>query len=89
MPIDKRIIFLMKYEQLANCVGQNIKKCRLKAGLTQEELAHKAGFNYKFYQRVESRKSNLTLRTLSRISEVLKISPLLFFLEKEKKNPNK
>ena len=75
----------MKYEQLVNLVGFNIKRCRERAGLTQEELSDKAGFNYKFYQRVESRKANLTLRTISRISEVLKVHPLALIQPIKKK----
>ena len=69
----------MKYEALAKLVGSNIKRCRLAARLTQEQLAIKAGFDYKYYQRVESLKANLTLRTLSRISEALRVSPAVFF----------
>lgn len=75
----------MKYEQLARFVGENIKRCREQSGLTQERLADKAGFNYKFYQRVESKKANLTLRTLARVSEVLKIHPVAFFQPPKKK----
>ena len=75
-PTYKSIISLMKYEQLASLVGYNIKRCRERAKLTQEELSDKTGFNYKYYQRVESRKANLTLCTISRISEVLEVHPL-------------
>ncbi len=74
----------MKYEQLANLVGYNIKRCREEAELTQEQLADKAGFNYKYYQRVESKKANLTLRTIARISEILKIHPNVFLKPKVK-----
>jgi len=56
-----------------------LKLSRAAARLTQEQLAIKAGFDYKYYQRVESLKANLTLRTLSRISEALHISPAVFF----------
>ncbi len=69
----------MKYELLAKLVGSNIKRRRERAKLTQEQLADAAGFNYKYYQRVESKKANLTLRTLSKISEVLELNPSEFF----------
>ena len=69
----------MKFNSLQKLIFAGIKQKRLKAGLTQEKLAEKAGLNYKFYQRVESGKSNLTLKTLSKISRVLKIHPREFF----------
>jgi len=69
---------------MIHLVGINIKKCRERSGMTQEKLAEKAGFNYKFYQRVESKRANLTLRTISRISEALKVHPSLFFQQKKK-----
>jgi len=69
----------VKFNSLQKLIFAGIKQKRLKAGLTQEKLAEKAGLNYKFYQRVESGKSNLTLKTLSKISRVLKIHPREFF----------
>lgn len=69
----------VKCEQLTKQVAKAIKRERLKVGITQEALAEKAGLNYKFYQRVESGKSNLTLKTLYKVSKVLKVKPKAFF----------
>ncbi len=50
----------------------NLKRLRLARGLTQEQLAEKAGMEYKYFQKVESgRWPGLQLRTVERLAKVL------------------
>jgi DNA-binding XRE family transcriptional regulator len=49
--------------------GEIIKKERLKAGLTQNELAHRAGTTRFYISRFENNKSDIELSTFKRIVE--------------------
>ena len=66
------------YEELLALVAQNIQRCRVVAGLTQEEMREK-GFNYRFYQRLESGSTNATLFTLHRVAMALEVPVAEFF----------
>lgn len=63
----------MKLEQAMAMLGKNIKKMRMLRGLTQEKMRD-LGFNYRYYQKVEAGKINVTLDTLVKIANVLKCS---------------
>jgi len=65
----------MKFSELRTLVSKNIIRHRKKAGLTQEELGEKSKLNYKFLQRIEQQKQNVTLKTLWRICRALKLHP--------------
>ena len=56
---------------------QNIKKCRKKQGLTQEQAAEKAGITGKYWQRLEmiSQVDLPSLNVLFKIAEALNIKP--------------
>lgn len=57
--------------------GEYIKKCRERIGLTQEELAWRAGFSDKSsISKIESGKRDVTRKKLVQIAEVLGVSPL-------------
>lgn len=47
--------------------------------LTQEKAAEISGLHYKYYQKVESGKVNLTLDSLEKISRAFNISIKLLF----------
>ena len=51
-------------------IGQMLKSERLKAGLTQEELATRSGTTKNYISRVENNKSDIELRTLRKIIEI-------------------
>jgi transcriptional regulator with XRE-family HTH domain len=53
--------------ELAHC----IRDARVRAKLTQEQVAAHAGIGYKRYQELERGKVNMTVRTLVRISGAL------------------
>jgi transcriptional regulator with XRE-family HTH domain len=54
-------------------LGQRLRSAREAAGLTQEEAAHKAGIDYKRWQRLEQGTVNPTIRTLIRVADALGI----------------
>ena len=63
-------------------VGQNIKKYRERANITQEEMADLV--DYKYYQRIEYGQKNITLKTVLKIAKKLNVQPKdLFTLPKE------
>ncbi len=52
-------------------VGERIKAARLKAKLTQAEVAKKAGINTNYYSVIERGEVNTTLEKLQKISKAL------------------
>lgn len=65
------------YEIIAN----NIKKNRKKAGLTQAELADRAGYSHEFIRRIEAphAKKYFSVDTLVRIAKALDIKMEVLF----------
>lgn len=53
--------------------GQNIRKARTKAGLTQEQLAERAGLHKNYYARVERGEENPSYETIEKIVKALKV----------------
>lgn len=66
-----------------NVVGSNIRKFRLKAGITQEELALMSGLSQGYINQVESGKRNYTQKSLGLIANALSIPIIEFFREDE------
>ena len=60
-------------------LGQKIKMIRIGKNMTQNELAMECDFEKASLSRIESGKSNPTIRTLFRISMALEISISDFF----------
>lgn len=56
-------------------IGRRIKNARLEQNLTQEELADKIDVSVAFMSRVERGTSQINLRRLTQIAEILKVSP--------------
>lgn len=63
-------------------ISNNIRKYRLKAGITQEQLAVDIGRSYDFVRRLEFKKGEIgcSLETLYKISVVLN-QPMYKFLK--------
>jgi transcriptional regulator with XRE-family HTH domain len=60
--------------ELINLFRKRVKSLRTKEDLTQEEMAEKAGIEYKHYQSIEAgRVTNVTLKTIEKIAKALKI----------------
>lgn len=60
--------------------GQRVRQLRKAAGLTQEELASRAGMSFKYVSSVERGDQNITLETLERLVRALGIEPYEAFL---------
>jgi DNA-binding XRE family transcriptional regulator len=58
-------------ETQAFCLAQTLKEERLRAGLTQEQLAERIGTKKTYISRIENGKSDVQLNTLFRIFEGL------------------
>jgi len=61
----------MNVEQAMKRLGSNVKKRRLKRGLTQEQMMD-FGFNYRYFQKIEGGQVNATLELLVRLARALK-----------------
>ena len=68
----------MTDERLMRLVGQRIKILRQRAELTQEQMQD-FGFNYRYFQEIESGTANLTIKTLNRLAKAFKVAPIEFF----------
>lgn len=64
-----------KYDPFLVRVGQNVAEARLRAGLTQEELAERLEVIPRIVQKIESGRLNLTLRTIARLADALHADP--------------
>ena len=51
--------------------GSNVSAARLAAGLTQHELAQRAGMSQQYLSRIELGQINLTLRSMSQLAAEL------------------
>lgn len=54
-------------------VAERIKKIRKKKGITQEQLAERAGLNRTHLYRLETGRQSMTLRTLKIIADALEV----------------
>lgn len=66
-----------EFHSFLQTVGKNIKKQREKAGLTQEAIADLV--EYKYYQKIEAGKVNITLKMVYKICRKLNIKPADLF----------
>jgi len=63
-------------EKVRRKLGERLKSAREKAGLTQAEVATRAGINTNYYAVVERGEGNLSVEKLNRIMRVLGIKSL-------------
>ena len=66
-------------DKLLNKFGENLKAARLKAGLSQENLANIVGLDRTYIGSVERGERNISLVNIVRLSKVLDIEPSAFF----------
>lgn len=55
-------------------IGANIRRERVKAGLTQERLAERADLNIRTLQKIEAGELNILVTTIMRIQRALRCS---------------
>ncbi|MCF6153941.1 MAG: XRE family transcriptional regulator [Candidatus Brocadia sp.] len=70
-----------------NVVGSNIRKFRLKGGITQEELALMSGLSQGYINQLESGKRNYTQKSLELIANALSMPIIEFFREENEDIP--
>ena len=75
-----RLPALMK---LGAAVARGLQHFRHQSGLTQEELAARAGLNRNYIGMIEREENSPTVDTLEKLAAVLKIEPQLFFVDDE------
>ena len=69
-----------KHEDIYNIVGKNIKKYRMKKGLTQHELAESLLLSDSFIAKLESiTRQSISLETLAQIADKLDTDIKNFF----------
>lgn len=60
--------------KLSELIANRMREVRKQKGLRQEDM-EKLGINYKYYQRIESGRMNITLTTVEKIADAFKIQP--------------
>jgi transcriptional regulator with XRE-family HTH domain len=69
--------------KLGAAVARRLRRFRHQSGLTQEELAARAGLNRNHIGMIEREENSPTVDTLEKLAAVLKIEPKLFFADDE------
>ncbi len=65
--------------------GEELKKARVQAGLTQEQLAFKTGLHRTYISLLERNKNSLTVPTLFKVCKALGIRPSTLVARMEKR----
>ena len=55
-------------------IGSRLKQARIKAGLTQQELAEQTNLSVAFISRIERGSSHINLKRLSQLCDILGVS---------------
>lgn len=62
-----------EYVRFLEKLSANIRAFRLKKGLSQEQMAE-LGFNYRYYQKLESGKYSPSIRTIYKVADALNVT---------------
>lgn len=60
-------------------IGANMRRLRLKKGLTQEAIAEAAELDLRFLQRVERGQTNVGVAVVVALADVLEVAPGMLF----------
>lgn len=66
-------------EKFLFSLGYWIKTKRESNSLTQEQVSEKTGIEYKYYQKIEAGRANITMETFHKICLALYIDPINLF----------
>ncbi len=72
-----------KSKEIGRVVGNTIRKLREKQGISQEELAERAGIHRTFMSHVECATRNITIYNLVKIAKALKVKPSVLLSDLE------
>lgn len=56
-------------------LGQNLKRIRMKKGISQNAIAKTLGIDRSFITNIENGKTNPTLATIAKLAEAIGVSP--------------
>jgi transcriptional regulator with XRE-family HTH domain len=68
-------MFDARVAEVLGYIGANVRRLRLKRGMTQEQVAEGAELDLRFLQRVEAGKTNLGVAVLVKLADVLGVAP--------------
>ena len=68
----------MTDERFMELVADRIQRIRRSRKFTQEDMQN-FGFNYRYYQMIESGAANLTLKSVNRLAKAFQVPALEFF----------
>lgn len=71
---------VLSMEDLTALVGRNVRRMRLAAGVSQEELAHRTGRDRTYISDIERGRGNPSVRWLADVATALAIRPVLLFV---------
>ncbi|HFU4217004.1 TPA: helix-turn-helix domain-containing protein [Streptococcus suis] len=74
--------------KLQDYISKRIRLLRIQEGMTQMELEEKANLGYNYIYKLENKANNITLSTLSKIMEALKVDIQTFFDVEFSKDPD-
>lgn len=81
MEVWLTLILVLTRKRVAKRLAKRLRQLRESKGLSQEELAFEAHLGRSYYWRVEQGAINVTLETLIRLCNVLKVSLGDLFVE--------
>lgn len=64
-----------RFKKVQESAGANVRRLRLRAGWTQEDLAEHAGIDWRSVQEVERARTNFTLAVLVSLADALEVDP--------------
>jgi len=70
-------------DELIRDIGRRVAELRADLGLTQAELAERAGDSIKYLQRIEGGLENLTIRSLVKLAGLLDVEVIDLFAPPE------
>ena len=79
----------IQYTELRTALARQIRSVRIRRGISQEELAFRAGLHRTYISLVERSKKSLTVDSLARIASALDIKPSQLLASGEKRSKAK
>lgn len=64
----------MEKKSILTIFGDNVRKHRKQIGISQEELAYRAGFHRTYIGMIERAEKNITLLNIERIAKALNVT---------------
>ncbi len=68
---------------LCHIFALNLRKLRVKKGISQEKLAEMAMLHRTYISAVEREQRNISIKNIERISQALEVEPYLLFMPEQ------